>query len=133
MAGRRSERGQSMVEFGLTVGLLMLLTVATAQVAIFLHYRSSLDLATREGAYEGSLLGHGAADAERTTDDLWRKVEPGGGAVDVSVTEQGRLVVVTAKTYAPAIIPIPVPPFTRLQVSARSVHTKELFEPGSQP
>src|SRR5439155_16587970 len=37
-----------------TVGLLMLLVVGTAQVAIFLNYRSSLDLATREGAFQAS-------------------------------------------------------------------------------
>src|SRR5258708_3128107 len=42
-------RGQSMVEFALTVGLLMLLVIATAHVAIFLHYRSSLDLADSNG------------------------------------------------------------------------------------
>jgi hypothetical protein len=37
-----SERGQALIEFSFTVGLLMLLVVATAQVAIFLNYRSSL-------------------------------------------------------------------------------------------
>jgi len=39
--------------------------------------------------------------------------------------------VVTATTYAPAILPIPFPPFNRLPVQARSVHTIEQFEPGS--
>lgn len=130
---RHGRRGQSLVEFSLTVGILMFLVVATAQAAIFLHYRSSLDLATREGAYEGSVVGHGPSDADRTTQELWAKVEPGGGPVQVNAVRQGNLVVVTAQTYAPAIMPLPVPPFTKLTVSSRSVHTVEQFEPGSQP
>ena len=65
-----------MVEFSLTVGLLMLLVVATAQVAIFLNYRSSLDLATREGAFQASLVGHRASDGQAETESLWKKLEP---------------------------------------------------------
>ncbi len=38
-----SQRGQALIEFSFTVGLLMLLVVTTAQVAIFLNYRSSLE------------------------------------------------------------------------------------------
>lgn len=130
---KRYQQGQSLVEFSLTVGLLMFLAVATAQAGIFLHYRSSLDLATREGAYEGSVVGHGVADADRTTRELWAKVEPGGGPVQVTAVRQGNLVVVSAQTYAPAIMPLPLPPFTKLSVSSRSVHTVEQFEQGSQP
>src|SRR5439155_17708875 len=44
--------GQSLVEFALTIGLLMVLVVATAQVAIYLHYRNSIVLACREGGFE---------------------------------------------------------------------------------
>ncbi len=58
------QRGQALIEFSFTVGLLMLLVVTTAQVAIFLNYRSSLDLATREGAYQASLVGHQPSDAK---------------------------------------------------------------------
>ena len=50
------QAAQSMVEFALTVGLLMLLVVLTAQVAIYLHYRGSLDTAAREGAFQAALL-----------------------------------------------------------------------------
>ncbi len=128
---RSPQRGQSLVEFSLTVGLLMLLVVATAQVAIYLHYRNSLDLATKEGAFQASLVGHQPKDGELATKELWTKVEPGGGRVDVTVARQGNLVVVSAKTYAPAIIPVPIPPFNRLPVNSRSVHTEELFQPGS--
>jgi len=64
---------------------------------------------------------------------LWVKVEPGGGRLEVTASRQGNLVVVTAKTYAPAIVPVPIPPFNRLLVSSRSVHTEELFQPGSTP
>ena len=127
------QRGQSLVEFSLTVGLLMLLVVATAQVAIYLHYRTSLDLATREGAFQASLVGHQPKDGEVATQQLWVKVEPGGGRLEVTASRQGNLVVVTAKTYAPAIVPVPIPPFNRLLVSSRSVHTEELFQPGSTP
>jgi Flp pilus assembly protein TadG len=126
-----SERGQALIEFSLTVGLLMLLVVVTAQVAIFLNYRSSLDLATREGAYQASLVGHQPRDGQLETQSLWAKLEPGAQPADVTVSREGNLVVVTASAYAPAILPIPFPPFTRLPVQARSVHTIEQFEPGS--
>ena len=127
------QRGQSLVEFSLTVGLLMLLVVATAQVAIYLHYRNSLDLATREGAFQASLVGHQPKDGELATQLLWTKVEPGGGKVDITAIRQGNLVIVTAKTYAPAIVPVPISPFNRLPVTSRAVHTEELFQPGSTP
>ncbi len=130
---RSGQRGQSLVEFSLTVGLLMLLVVATAQVAIYLHYRNSLDFATREGAFQASLVGHKPQDGELATRQLWTKVEPGGGKVDITAIRQGNLVIITAKTYAPAIIPVPIPPFTRLPISSRSVHTEERFQPGSAP
>jgi len=128
---RHRSRGQSMVEFSLTVGLLMLLIVATVQVAIFLHYRSSLQLAAQEGAFEGSLTGHGTADATTTTNALWAKLEPGAAPAQVSASMQGDLVVVQARAVAPAILPVPVPPFTSMPVSVRSVHTVERFQPGS--
>lgn len=126
-----SERGQALIEFSLTVGLLMLLVVVTAQVAIFLNYRSSLELATREGAYQASLVGHQPRDGQLETQSLWAKLEPGAQPAVVTVSREGNLVVVTASAYAPAILPIPIPPFTRLPVQARSVHTIEQFEPGS--
>ncbi len=126
-----SERGQALIEFSFTVGLLMLLVVATAQVAIFLNYRSSLELAAREGAYQASLVGHQPRDGQLETQTLWAKLEPGAQPVQVTVTREGNLIVVTADSYAPAILPIPFPPFTRLPVHARSVHTIEQFEPGS--
>ncbi len=131
MTRRLSQRGQSLVEFSLTVGLLMLLVVATAQVAIYLHYRNSLDLATKEGAFQASLVGHQPKDGEKATQQIWTKVEPGGGTIEVTASRQGSLVVISAKTYAPAIVPVPVPPFNRLPVSSRSVHTVEQFQPGS--
>jgi Flp pilus assembly protein TadG len=121
-----------MVEFSLTVGLLMLLVVATVQVAIFLHYRSSLQLAAQEGAFEGSLAGHGPADATATADALWAKLEPGAAPAKVSTSVHGDLVVVEAHAVAPALLPVPVPPFTSMPVTVRAVHTIERFQPGSQ-
>ena|SRR5579859_1359455 len=122
-----SQRSQSLIEFSLTVGLLMLVVVATAQIAIVLHYRYNLTLATREGAYEASLLNHGPADAQRTTHQVWTAVEPDGGTIEVTVTRSGDLVIVTARAYAPALIPGPVPPFKTWPISARSAHTVEVF------
>ena len=130
---RRRSRGQSLIEFSLTAGLLMLLAVATVQVAIFLHYRSSLQLATQEAAFEGSLTGHGTPDAAATAHALWARLEPGAAPAQVSVSSSGDLVVVEARAVAPAILPVPVPPFTSLPVSVRSVHTIERFQPGSNP
>ncbi len=134
MTGRRShrrgQRGQSLVEFSLTVGLLMLLAVLVAQVAIYLHYRSSLDLATKEGAFEASLVGHQPGDGSAEVQRMWSKLEPGGGDISVSAAQQGNLVVVTASATAPAILPIPFPPYTSLPLNSRSVHTVERFQPG---
>jgi Flp pilus assembly protein TadG len=127
---RRRQAGQSLVEFSLTVGLLMLLAILVAQVAIYLHYRSSLDLATKEGAFEASLVGHQPADGEAETRQMWTKLEPGGGWVKVSASQQGDFVVVSASAVAPAILPMPFPPYTALPVSSRSVHTVERFQPG---
>lgn len=130
---RRWMFGQSMVEFSFTVGVLMLLVVLSAQVAIYLNYRNSLDLATKEGAFEAGLAGHTLQDGERTTLQLWAKLEPGGGAITVQVVRTGDLVIVTAKGSAPAILPVPIPPFNSLPVSSRAVHTIEVFQPGSGP
>jgi Flp pilus assembly protein TadG len=129
----KAQRGQSLVEFGLTVGLLMLLVVATAQVAIFLYYRSALQLAAQEGAFEASLVGHTPRDADTTTGQLWARLVPSGGAVQVTATSRGNLIVVTATASAPALLPVPVPPFTRLPVTVRATHTVERFRPGSAP
>ena len=120
-----------MVEFAFTVGLLMLLVVGTAQVAILLNYRSSLDLATREGAFQASLVGHQLQDGKIEAQALWSKLEPGAEPADVSVSIEGDLVVVTATANAPAILPLPFPPFDRLPIQSRSVHTIERFQPGS--
>lgn len=122
-----------MVEFALTVGLLMLLVVLTAELAIYLHYRSSLDTAAREGAFEAALAGHGEADGQRATTDLWTKLEPGGGAIQVHVQRQGRLIVVDASGTAPTMIPVPIAPYRALPIRSHAVHTVEVFEPGSTP
>ena len=126
-----NQRGQGLIEFSFTVGLLMLLVVATAQVAIVLNYRSSLDAATREGAFQASLAGHQLRDGQVETASLWQKLEPGAQPAEVTVTRDGNLVVVTATADAPAILPIPFPPFNRVPIQARAVHTIEQFQPGS--
>src|SRR6202163_3620281 len=74
-----SQRGQALIEFSFTVGLLMLLVVATAQVAIFLNYRSSLDLATREGAYQASLVGQQPGDGKLEAAWYWSRLQPFAG------------------------------------------------------
>lgn len=120
-----------MVEFALTVGLLMLLIVLTAQVAIYLHYRGSLDTAAREGAFQAALVGHTPADGRQATSDLWARLEPGGGAIQVEAHRAGNLVVVNARGTAPALLPVPVAPYRALPISAQAVHTVEQFQPGS--
>jgi Flp pilus assembly protein TadG len=127
------KRGQSMVEFAMTIGLLMLLVVSAAQLAIFLHYRSSLDLAIREGAFQASLVGHSGKDGEVAAKELWHRIQPDAGPLDLKVAMDGRLVVVTASAYAPALLPMPAPPFNQIRVQARAVHTVERFQSGSNP
>ena len=79
------------------------------------------------------LVGNRLRECERATLQLWTKVRPGGGKVGITAIRQCNLVIVTAKTYAPAIVPVAIPPFNRLPVVSRSVHTEELFQPGSTP
>ena len=122
-----------MVEFSMTIGLLMLLVVSSAQLAIFLHYRSSLDLAIREGAFQASLVGHSGKDGEVAAKELWHRIQPDAGPLDLKVSIDGRLVVVTASAYAPALLPMPAPPFNQIRVKARAVHTVERFQAGSSP
>ena|SRR2546426_1715126 len=109
----------------------MLLIVATAQVAIVLHYRSGLQLAAQEGAFEGSLSGHGQSDATATAEAMWSKIEPEAPPAHFTTAVQGNLVVVTAQVDAPALMPLPLPPFTRVPLHVRAVHTVERFQPGS--
>ena len=118
-----------MVEFAMTFGLLMLLIVLTADVAIYLHHRNSLQLAAKEGAFEAALAGHTNLDGDAATRRMWSTVEPSGGQITVTVSRSGRLVTVTARAPAPALIPIP----GQSAISGRSVHTIEAFEPGSSP
>jgi TadE-like protein len=123
------QRAQSMVEFALVVGVVMFLVVAVGQAAVIEHYRSTLQLAAQEGAFEASLVGHEPADGVAQTRDLWARLEPGAGPIAVSASVQGDLVVVSAQTTAPALLPVPVPPFTGWPVNVRAVHTIERFAP----
>jgi Flp pilus assembly protein TadG len=125
-----SGRGQSLVEFAVTVGLLMLLVVATAQVAIYLHYRNGLALACKEGAFQAALAGHNLDDGKQATHDMWQKLEPSGGPITVTA-KQATLVTLSVRGWAPAILPLPIPPFGKLPVAAQCAHTVERFQPGS--
>jgi len=73
-----------------------------------------------------------AGDGERAALDMWRKVEPSGGQITIA-THQSALVSISIRGSAPAILPVPVPPFTRLPISAQCAHTIERFQPGSSP
>jgi len=126
------QRAQSLVEFALTIGLLMVLVVATAQLAIYLHYRNSLALACNEGAFQAGLAGHSLADGKRAALDLWQKLEPSAAPVTVSAN-QSALASVSLRGWAPAIVPVPVPPFNKLPITASCAHTIERFQPGSGP
>jgi Flp pilus assembly protein TadG len=125
--------GQSLVEFALTIGALMVLVVGTAQVAIYLHYRNSLALACREGAFQAALAGHTTTDGQLATLDFWQKLEPQATAINLGVTQTNGLIMISAHGWAPAIVPVPVPPFTRLPIAIQCVHTVERFQPGSSP
>jgi Flp pilus assembly protein TadG len=120
------------VEFALTIGLLMVLVVATAQVAIYLHYRNSLALACQEGAFQAALAGHSLDDGARAALDLWQKLEPSGAPVSVATSQSG-FVTISMRGSSPAILPVPIPPFTKIPIAAQCVHTIERFQPGSSP
>jgi Flp pilus assembly protein TadG len=119
--GAINSRGQAMVEFALTVGLLMLVVVLTAGLALYLHYRSDLETAAREGAFEASLVGHTPEDGRRTTLELWSRLEPGSSAIQVDVSRSGNLIVVTARGTA----------YGGLPVHAQADHSIERFQAGS--
>lgn len=121
-----------MVEFALTFGLLMFLVVATAQVAILIHYGTSLDVASREGAFQAALAGNGTAQGQAAARQMWARLEPGAPAATITAERKGQLVIVTSTASAPALFPVPVPPFTHFQLSTRAAHTIETFTAGSQ-
>jgi len=104
-----------MVEFALTFGILMLLAVASAQV---------------EGPFQAALAGNGPGDGEAAAGELWARLEP-GSPLSVTVSRHGRLVQVTATASAPALLPVPAPPFTRIELHGRATHAVETFQPGS--
>ncbi len=124
-------RGQSLVEFAVTMGLLMFLVVATAQVALYLHYRNGLALACREGAFQAALAGHTASDGQRAAAEMWQKLEPLAGPIPFAAAESGTLVTLSGRGWVPAMVAVPFPPFTRLPVATQCVHTLERFQPGS--
>jgi hypothetical protein len=121
-----------MVEFAFSFALLMLLVVATAQAAILIHYGSSLDVASREGAFQAALAGHGLTDGKTATRQMWARLEPGAGQINVRATRSGRLIEVVATASAPALFPLPVPPFTHFDLSSKAAHSVETFAAGSQ-
>jgi Flp pilus assembly protein TadG len=121
-----------MIEFALGFPVLMFLAVASAQVALVLHFGGSLDTAAREGAFQASLAGHGPADGAAAARQLWNRLQP-GVPVTVSVHGTGRQMVVTLSASAPLFLPVPVPPFTRIDLQHRATHTVETFEAGSAP
>ena len=129
---RFGQHGQSLVEFALTIGLVMVLVVATAQLAIYLNYRNGLSLVCKEGAFEAGLAGHTLADGKTAAADLWQKLEPSKPPMTIAAT-QSALVRLSLRSSAPAIVPVPVVPFTRIPVTASCAHTIERFQPGSGP
>jgi len=129
---RGGSPGQGMVEFALTFPVLMLLAIASAQVAIVLHVAGSLDTAAREGAFQAALAGQGPSDGAAAARQLWERLEP-GAPVAVDVRRAGRQITVVASASAPALFPVPAPPFTRFGLTARATHTVETFESGSRP
>ena len=132
MTGSSLRHGQSLVEFALTIGLVMVLVVATAQLAIYLNYRNSLSLACNEGVFEAGLAGHTLADGRRAATDIWQKLEPSNPPVTMGAAKSG-LVHLSLESWAPAIVPVPIPPFTKIAVTASCAHTVEQFQPGSSP
>jgi Flp pilus assembly protein TadG len=124
----QQECGQAMIEFALTIGLLMLVIVLTAQSAIYLRYRGDLDTAAREGAFEASINNHSLQDGERAAQQLWSKLEPGAGPIQIQAAVTGNLIALSAEGTAPTLIP---PPYPGLKISVRAVHSIERFEPGA--
>ncbi len=121
-----------MVEFALSFGLLMFVVVATAQVAILIHYGTSLDVASREGAFQAALAGNGTSQGLVAARQMWARLEPGAPPATITAERRGRLMIVTSTALAPALLPVPVPPFTHFLLRARAAHTIETFTAGPQ-
>ena len=80
-AGRRRERGQSLVEFSMTVPLFLLFLLGLLEFGMVFDHVLTIGYATREGARTGSALANGSKMA---TESLWhlqrrRLVRRGGG------------------------------------------------------
>jgi hypothetical protein len=125
---RTRRAGQAMVEFAMTLPLVVLLIVGTANLAAFIHHGMMLQYAVWDGAHQASLLGHTPEDGVRRVLEDWREFEAGGGRLQVSAYRTGRLVVIVAKA------PNPLPaPLNRGPLQAQTAHELDVFESGSRP
>lgn len=61
---RKSERGQSLVEFALVLPIILLLSLGVLEYGWMLNTKITVTAATREGARAASVLGKDATDAE---------------------------------------------------------------------
>lgn len=74
-----AERGQSLVEMGMLLPLLVLIVVGTLEFGFVFDHHLTLEYATREGARAGSAMatGGGAVNScPAAADAPWRQVDP---------------------------------------------------------
>jgi Flp pilus assembly protein TadG len=127
-AGRRSRRGQALVEFALVAPIFFLVLFAIVEAGRFIFYYEVLNSATREGARYAIVHGENSFDPTGPPDDpsgadvitRTRQSALGmvGSAVAVTPTwfttnERGMTVTVTASYSYSSLIPlVPLPPIT---------------------
>ena len=128
MAGRTA-RGQALVESAIALGALVVVALALAQLAIYVHAEQVVIGACQDGARaasaDGATLDEGTATARAL---LQAGLGPSAGAVTLDAVADSRGVEMTARGELPMVLPWLGNP--ALPLHARVTLAKEGFRAG---
>jgi Flp pilus assembly protein TadG len=104
---RAAERGAAVVEFVLVSVVAVVLTMALAQLGLFLWERNALMGSLSEGARVAATEGRSVADGRRVAIELLRRSAGGrvARAVPIEGEARGGLVVLRAEGTLPSFVP----------------------------
>jgi Flp pilus assembly protein TadG len=103
---RRGETGQTMVEFAIAIGVVLVVLIGAVQIALVYHARTVTTTAVQEGARFAASEGRTAADGmERARSVLESGLGSRSAQFSVSAEESGETVTVQAEGDYPLIIP----------------------------
>jgi hypothetical protein len=121
--GHKSQHGQSLIEFAVTLPVLLLVALAVLEFALFVHAQNVVTTACAEGAVAASAADGNVNEGVRTARGL---LDAGLGSSAADVTVQAEDGGATVTVMARGHLPLLLPGFGGvLPLSARSVMVKE--------